>query len=276
MHDEILNIGNTVIQHGKYNDRIYLMKLSPDDFPDIIYKLDRIAYNNSYSKIFIKVPSYAKEGFINSGFEVEASIPNFYNGQEVFFMAKFFTESRKRADKPEEMDNVLQKAQNQATKHKVPELMQGFAHRICGLADARQMAQVYRAVFVTYPFPIYDPDYIMRTMARNVVYFGIWHHRKIIALSSAELDNESGNCEMTDFATLPEYLGRGLSLYLLQMMEFEVGRRQIATTYTIARALSYGMNITFAKMGYIYSGTLVNNTNISGHLESMNVWYKDL
>ncbi|MEZ4485255.1 MAG: hypothetical protein R2864_11955 [Syntrophotaleaceae bacterium] len=34
------------------------------------------------------------------------------------------------------------------------------------------------------------------------------------------------------------------------------------------------MNITFAKHGYSYGGTLTNNTQISGDLESMVVWYK--
>jgi hypothetical protein len=55
-------------------------------------------------------------------------------------------------------------------------------------------------------------------------------------------------------------------------MEKYIKELGLKTAYTIARALSYGMNITFAKMGYTYSGTLVNNTNISGRLESMNVW----
>ena len=36
------------------------------------------------------------------------------------------------------------------------------------------------------------------------------------------------------------------------------------------------MNITFARQDYVLAGTLVNNTNISGSLESMNVWYKSL
>ncbi len=53
-------------------------------------------------------------------------------------------------------------------------------------------------------------------------------------------------------------------------------KRGIKTSYSIARAVSYGMNITFAKHGYIYSGTLVNNTNIAGSIESMNVWHKIL
>jgi hypothetical protein len=29
-------------------------------------------------------------------------------------------------------------------------------------------------------------------------------------------------------------------------------------------------------MGYLFAGTLTNNTNISGKIESMNVWYKSL
>jgi hypothetical protein len=36
------------------------------------------------------------------------------------------------------------------------------------------------------------------------------------------------------------------------------------------------MNITFAKNGYEFCGTLTNNTDISGGLESMNVWFKPL
>jgi hypothetical protein len=36
------------------------------------------------------------------------------------------------------------------------------------------------------------------------------------------------------------------------------------------------MNVTFARCGYRFAGTLINNTQISGRIESMNVWYKGL
>ena len=48
------------------------------------------------------------------------------------------------------------------------------------------------------------------------------------------------------------------------------------TGYTIARALSPGMNITFARAGYRFGGLLWNNTQICGRLEPMNIWYKSL
>jgi len=52
--------------------------------------------------------------------------------------------------------------------------------------------------------------------------------------------------------------------------------RGIKTAYTIARAASPGMNITFGRAGYAFSGRLKNNTQIAGDLESMNVWHKPL
>jgi putative beta-lysine N-acetyltransferase len=81
---------------------------------------------------------------------------------------------------------------------------------------------------------------------------------------------------MTDFATLPEARGKGLAGVLLSEMEKNMQRERIATAYTIARARSFGMNVVFARAGYTFAGTLVNNTNIAGGLESMNVWYKQL
>jgi len=113
-------------------------------------------------------------------------------------------------------------------------------------------------------------------MAYNVDYFAVEKEGKLIALSSAEMDAQGSNAEMTDFATLPENRGQGLARCLLQEMEAAMNRRGIQTAYTIARAASAGMNITFAQLGYQFGGLLINNTQISGSIESMNVWYKSL
>jgi putative beta-lysine N-acetyltransferase len=97
---------------------------------------------------------------------------------------------------------------------------------------------------------------------------------KIVAVSSAEIDAEAKNVEMTDFATLYDYRGNGLAGALLARMEAEMSAMGIKKAYTIARALSAGVNILFARAGYEYAGTLINNTNICGQIESMNVWHK--
>ncbi len=113
-------------------------------------------------------------------------------------------------------------------------------------------------------------------MQNHVAYFGAEFDHQLAALASSEMDAENQNVEMTDFATLPPYRGGSLSVVLLEKMESVVQNQSMKTAYTIARAVSVGMNITFARAGYIFSGTLVNNTNISGKVESMNVWYKAL
>ena len=142
--------------------------------------------------------------------------------------------------------------------------------------DAAAVAGVYRLVFETYPFPIHQASYIAQTMEANIAYFGVFEKERLIAVSSAEMDSDSRNVEMTDFATLPECRGKSLATVLLHEMEKEMAARCFVTAYTIARALSYGMNITFGRCGYRFAGTLFKNTNISGGLESMNVWFKRL
>jgi len=278
MYDDIVKKGKSILQHGKFNDRVYLMKLSEDDLPEIIDYLQKLSEENSYSKLFIKVPRSAQEAFLNNGYIQEAYIPKFYKGTEdAYFLAKYLTQERSCEKLEHTVKSVLEAADLKNTgEAKLNPLNQEFKYRICTKSDIIQMAEVYSTVFETYPFPIQDPEYIKSTMENNVIYFGVWHGEKIAALSSAELDVASQNAEMTDFATLTDYRGNGFANFLLNIMEKEISKKDILTAYTIARAYSYGMNITFAKGGYTYTGTLVNNTNISGSFESMNVWYKHL
>lgn len=138
------------------------------------------------------------------------------------------------------------------------------------------MANLYRTVFPSYPFPITEPDYLKETMASQTIYFAARHNGIIVALAAAEMDRTSKNAEMTDFATLPEHRSKKLALYLLWHMERAMRELGFITAYSIARALSAGISITFSRMGYCWGGTLSNNTDINGHIESMNVWYKNL
>ncbi|MFZ3384574.1 MAG: putative beta-lysine N-acetyltransferase [Candidatus Methanoperedens sp.] len=277
MIDSVTTIGKSILQHGKHNDRIYLMKLSKEDFPSIINRLDKLAEVEGYSKIFAKVPEYAKNDFIKNGYLVEAAIPGFFNGQEgVYFLGKYFAGSRKVDSKIVEINKILNVARSKKNDRIDLSLPHGFKYKICDISCVFQMAELYRKVFDTYPFPIFDPQYICKTMDENFIYSSIWKNDTIVALSSCEMDVKAQNVEMTDFATLPEHRGEGLASYLLYNMEYEMQKRNIKTAYTISRAFSYGINIIFAKMGYEYCGTLIKNTNISGNFESMNVWYKFL
>ena len=269
--DKLQTIHGSTIQHGPHNNRVYLMKLNKNNVSSTLSDIEKIAGTNHYGKIFAKVPASSSVVFQLKGYVMEAYIPGYYNGQEdAFFLSRFLTEDRKHL--PREDLSVLQ---NILTKQKnLPEKKE---HPIKNMKpeETDVMAELYKRVFPTYPFPIHDPGYLQKTMEDHISYFGLYENKKLIALSSAEKDTYNRAVEMTDFAVLPEYRGNNISYYLLEKMEKEMKKEGYRTFYTIARLKAPGMNLTFLKKGYQYSGTLINNTNISGQIESMNVLYKN-
>lgn len=277
-YDKVEKTGSSLIQHGDFNNRIYLMKVALADYPDIVYKMIDLAINNNYAKIFAKVPDWGTEAFKERGFVVEAEIPLFYNNSAtVYFMSKYMKPERKFLNK--ELKYLIKKNINLAEEKSASlkkEKISGLEIKKLTEQHVPQLADVYKTVFKTYPFPIHETDYLKDTMAENVKYFGVFENDQLIAASSAEIDFKNKNAEMTDFATLPEKRWQGLANLLLEKMEQEMAEISVNSLYTIARAHSAGMNITFARAGYKFGGTLLNNTNISGNIESMNVWYKNL
>lgn len=277
MQDTIVSFGESLIQHGPLSNRIYLMKLAAGDSPGIVETIDQLAIVNGYTKAFAKVPAGMEQKFIARGYRIEALIPRFYRGeQDGLFLAKYFEDKREIEQKTLLLNEVLSAANARANggiTSPIPEAMKVSTAKP-DILD--QMAEVYRTVFATYPFPIHNAEYLRKTMNEDVRYFCCSLSGKLIALSSAEMDVKGMNVEMTDFATLPEYRGHGLALHLLELMEEEMRKAGMQVAYTIARAYSHGMNITFSRMGYVYAGTLTNNTNIGGSIESMNVWWKSL
>lgn len=277
LSDTVELVGSSLIQHGSFNDRIYLMHLSPSDSGSILEDLERIAQQKNYSKIFAKVPSYLKGDFLFSGYKEEAHIPGFFGGSEdASFMCKYFSQLRMLNEDAEGNREVLEAAFSKNSKKEDVQLERNASCMFCTEEDVVSMGKIYQDVFATYPFPIHDPDYLLKMMYEDVQYFCIKEDNRIVALASSEMDIENRNVEMTDFATLQECRGKGYSQYLLSAMEEEMSCRGMITSYTIARASSHGMNIVFSRNLYQYTGTLVKNTNIGGKLENMNVWYKIL
>jgi len=277
MTDSFEIFGDSLIQHGKHSDRVYLMKMSGADLPELIPHLDSLALEHGYTKIFAKVPAGSEERFRKHGFRREAQVPEFYRGErDVSFMGKYFVCERVQEPRPGLVKEVLAVARDKQGEAEPSELPAGCSCRRLQPADTGAMAAVYREVFSSYPFPIHDPDYLRQTMASHVIYLGVFSGEQLVAIASAELDRDGRNAEMTDFATLPDQRGRGLAGALLARLEQVAAEEGVLTAYTIARAYSFGMNITFARSGYAFAGTLTRNTQISGDLESMNVWYKPL
>lgn len=274
--DHVESLGGARIQHGPYNRRVYLMKLGQASPTELLPKLLGLCERRSYTKIFAKVPARHEPVFRKLGFRVEGRVPHFYKGSEdAMFAGLYLKPARRQAKEPDRIEQIRVLAEGKRPRP-APKPTGELILRRCQPRDIPEMAPLYRQIFATYPFPIAEPAFLAETMASHVVYFGIWKEDELIALSSAETDRQSQNVEMTDFATLPDHRGNGYAGMLLTRMESAMRDEGMLTAYTIARAISPGMNITFARQGYHYGGCLVNNTNICGTIESMNIWHRPL
>ncbi len=277
MTDKIEKLGKSTIHHGKYSDRVYLMKLCPDDSPKLIKKMEALATEQGYSKIIAKIQARALPCFLANNYLIEAYIPNFYkNNQDCLFVAKY--KNKERCQIPigelKSFQGILCSSikPNFGYKHSLKYILGQLE-----LQDSGQIAEVFRQVFSTYPFPVFNTAYIKETMRENETrYFGLKDGGRLVGVSTAEMDIANQNAEMTDFAVLPEYRGQNFAHRLLAKMEEGMKCLNIKTLYTIARLKEAGMNKTFLKSGYRYTGTLANNTNIGGSIESMNIYYKHI
>jgi len=275
--DAVLQVGKSIVQHGHVNNRIYVTRLSREDVPRIISPLDALAEREGYSKIFVKVPDSSVSVFTDAGYIVEATVPFFFCGEEsAAFMAKYFDPRRAVVTDSREIADVLSVAMSGASQEFPPGLPENFSLVHASPGDAGEIAAIFRSVFDTYPFPISDPGFITASMRNDVRYFCIRHAGRIIAVASCEVNRDAENVEMTDFATDPLFRGKGLAGHLLHAMDAAMKKERVLLAYTIARARSYPINVTFSRAGYHFGGTLPNNTQICGAMESMNVWYKRL
>lgn len=286
--DAVVTLGRSLVQHGPHSDRVYLMRLAPEDCPGIVAGLDRLAAKQGYSKIFAKVPESLVAAFHQAGYVSEALAPGFYPGpagqgrENGHFLGRFTAPWRAEENDAERVLAVLRAAtvkgraeHGRGARH-AEHAPKAMAFERLGPEDAPAMAALYASVFATYPFPIHDAAYIRATMDSHVIYYGLRVKTKLVALGSCEIDALLGLVEMTDFATAPGARGAGIAQQLLAHMEREMFEMGLHMAYTIARARSFGMNVSFARRSFSYAGTLIRNTNISGSLESMNVWFKAL
>lgn len=278
MHDRVEHVGGTVLQHGPYNDRVYVMRTTPADLPDLLPYLEKLATKRRYGKVIAKVPTGGRGALLDWGADEEGRLRNYYGpGRHAHFLARFFDRRRREEPRPDTVRENLALARARA-QDDPSTTADGWNGEVVPAtpADVEAMSLVYRQVFPTYPFPIHDPAYLERAMRRDVVFFKLEHEGRIGALASAEIDRPAGAVEMTDFATLPDLRGQGAAQRLLLAMQDAMRARGLRLAFTIARAYSAGMNVTFAKCGYRFGGTLRCNTNISGRIESMNLWSRPL
>ncbi|WP_409251072.1 putative beta-lysine N-acetyltransferase [Bacillus sp. SCS-153A] len=257
----------------RFNKRVRI-----DDYAGNLEEVKKMIEDSSKEinaeKIILKARSEHLLSFIEKGYVLEAVIRGFFNGNDVYFLAKFMTEERRMSAHWQKSEEIFTDVHGLEEETRNP--LHRFQLQKAGVKDAERLAALYEKVFPVYPVPLQKPDYVRKAMESGTVFLFIEKNDEIISAASAEIDVFNGNAELTDCATLPSYRGGGLMKQLLNGLEAELAGQQIFCVYTIARSLSFGMNAAFKQLGYRYGGRLVNNCFIYDKMEDMNIWWKDL
>lgn len=273
------------IEHGNhFTMQVYLdfanKRLRLDDYrgnlDSILARLMELAKENNFTKIIVKSRIEHWQVFLNRGYVLEGVFTGYFKGSDGYSMALFLSDERRTSEYWLEEDEIVRGVQALPRKPEGKPLPDGYHMRLAERRDAKALAHLYGAVFQTYPTPMNDEKYIEKVMEEGTIFYLIETKDEIVSAASAEVNQQYFNAELTDCATLPEHRKYGFMKTLIIALEKELLARQIYCSYSIARALSFGMNAVFHQLGYEYTGRLAQNCNIYDKIEDMNVWVKNL
>lgn len=261
-------------QVDKYSCRLWVTNYQVKNVPAMAQFITEVAAAQGLEKIILPTREEDRHVMEAQGFLYEGQVEGFFNGATAYFMVAYPSPERKingRADGERQIiAEILARSAPVSTQ--APGLPPEFKCPQPRPEDISSLAALYRKVFATYPTPVGSTDYLAGTMGKSALYRVITDQGKIVSAAAAEIDPVYNNAELTNCATLPEYRGRGLMIYLLAALGQDCAARGINCRYTLARAGSYGMNLVFHRLKYRYRGALVNNCHISGNYETMNIW----
>jgi len=241
----------------------------------LVSDLKRTAREFQCTKVVVKgVPAQVAQ-LMQQGFKLEGKIPGYYQEQASWWVTWYLDPSREIRSRGEEETAILETVFARCFMPRAETaLVQGAYLRRAQPKDAARLSELYRCIFSTYPGQITNPDYLAKNIASGVPYLYIEVDGKIVSSIGAELDKHNLSAELSDCATDPAFAGEGLMCILYRDMENILVEMGYKTLFTLARALSIGMNLVAARSGYQFSGQLINNCNICGDYGTMNLWVK--
>lgn len=225
--------------------------------------------------IFYTRPGHWQE-LLYHGFELEGVIPGYFNGTDNYIMTMYTKNERRTSEVWLKENEILLDIKHKGPVVSEQSLPADYILRKAEVSDAKQLSDLYGKVFQIYPTPMNNSEYV-ETMINDGTYFYLVEYRnEIVSAASADVNMAYHNAELTDCATLPAHRKHGLMKKLLSYLEQDLRKNGVYCAYSLARALSFGMNSAFFQLGYHYHGRLTKNCYIFDKLEDMNVWAKDL
>lgn len=242
----------------------------------ILEQAEALVHKEKAEKLIFKGRMEDSHMLFQFGLQPEAVIDRYFHGSDAYLFSKFYTPDRKQNDHWITEDGIIHSIYQLDTVAQKTFPPKDYQLKKADETCAEKLSALYREVFQIYPTPLHDSEYIKKTMQEGTVYYVFFYQDNIVSAASAEMNTFYKNAELTDCATLKEHRKYGLMKLLLHELEQELKRKGIFCAYSIARALSFGMNAVLYQLGYSYRGRLMNNVYIYDKLENMNMWVKDL
>ncbi|MGG5253925.1 putative beta-lysine N-acetyltransferase [Neobacillus sp. SM06] len=243
---------------------------------DLIKAADNLAERMAAEKIILKGRSEHLVDFIEKGFQLEAIVDHYFLGSNAYFLTNYRSAERRKSENWIAEDAIIRGIYERKETDKASFPPKEYELKKAGEDVADELANLYRHVFPIYPTPLHDPEYVRKTMKEGTIYYAYFYNGKIVSAASAEVHSFYKNAELTDCATLQAHRKHGLMKWILKELEKELRKQNIYCAYSLARALSFGMNAALFQLGYNYRGRLINNCYIYDKLENMNAWVKNL
>ncbi|RCX17862.1 beta-lysine acetyltransferase [Anaerobacterium chartisolvens] len=242
---------------------------------DILKDIIEMARGESLGKIISNVNIKAMKTFISSGFQIEGMIYGFFKGEDALCVSYFLDSKRAASAEKDKEDAIIQRCMESKSSFKLKD-MEDITMRDALRGDIFHMTELFKAVFETYPSPVFDEEYIKSNLNKTALYKVACIDGRVVAAASADMDKDNLNAEITDCATYPQYRGRGILSNLIYYLEQDLKERNFYCAYSLSRAINPGINMALCKHGYKYTGRMLNNCDICGSFEDMNIWSKTL
>lgn len=227
-------------------------------------------------KVICNCESESSTLFHDAGFKLEGKINGYFKGKDALCMSYFIDTEREFCSNFSQKESLIRECIDKKSIFKNYNNNFEVLIRNANENDIDEMIKLFSTVFSSYPSPIYDKNFIKETMNQKVLYKVAVYNGKIVSIASADMDKENLNAEITDCATYPDYSNKGILSGIIYSLECNLRANGFMTLYSLSRAINPSINFVLSRHNYIFTGRMVNNCNICGTLEDMNIWVKQL
>lgn len=251
-----------------HNDRIKLFHVTASELENLEGSLGTC---NLAGKILAYALPGQDEAWKNLGFRHEGVLRGFFaDGTNAHVWAAYPDPERAREEDAFHHAVVVQTARDRARAYN-PTLPEGFRCHTATPDHAGEIVALMQSSFPVYPTPI-TVENVARSMQAELGLWKVIRNRvgNLVAVASADLDSRHRSAELTDCVTREDHRGRGLMVYLLHELTAQLGDNY--QLFSLARAGESSINCCFSKLGFDFTGRLVNNCRMPSGWESMNIW----